>query len=423
MEILKIKIGGYKNISETTIEFSGFDALVALNNYGKSNHFEAIQFANDFIQIPNKRKLDFMQFPDSVPINTKLAGKKFVFEVEYETVFNEIETIINYGFSFEWVKKNDKGKRIVKENLRIKKKGERKFTTFLKRNSSTKTYRRTEKGRCDENIKIDDNALIINKLENFDELYYLPVIKEINNFEFDFISLNNIERYFEKAFHVVVNDDKNELLKSHNIARFFYFLSQTDKPQYELLKNSIMDLLPDIEFFDPIEMNIRKNKKLPKDIPFELPENLYDIRVKIKSNNQDASINNLSEGSKRIFYILAMAILAEKNNVQILAYEELENSIHPALLQRLLFIISELTKSTQVIITSHSPHLVQYLDLNMLYIGIPNKDGFAYFKKVKKTKQRRLMSYAKDSESSLGDFIFDMLIEGFDEDSFWNDFI
>ena len=59
----------------------------------------------------------------------------------------------------------------------------------------------------------------------------------------------------------------------------------------------------------------------------------------------------------------------------------------------------------------------------MLYIGIPNKDGFAYFKKVKKTKQRRLMSYAKDSESSLGDFIFDMLIEGFDEDSFWNDFI
>ncbi len=104
-------------------------------------------------------------------------------------------------------------------------------------------------------------------------------------------------------------------------------------------------------------------------------------------------------------------------------FEELENSIHPALLQRLLIIISELAPNTKTLITSHYPHLIKYLDLNDIFIGIPNSEGIASFYKIKKTKQKKLIQYSKDAESNIGDFVFDMLIEGFYDSSFWNDFI
>lgn len=424
MKILKIKIDGYKNILNTAIEFNGLNALIALNNYGKSNYFEAIEFANDFIQSSNKVKSKLMQSQNNVPINKITAGKNFSFEIEYETKINKIENIVSYTFSFEWIKQKNKGKRVIKEELKIKEKNDTKLTTFVNRTLTNKLYKSSKTGRCDKEIKINSNALIINKLNNFDDLYYFQIIQEINNFDFDFITLNNINKYFTPSFNTIMNDTEIlEVSEVPNIAKFFYKFSKEKKKQYELLKNSIKDLLPDIEYIKPIQLNLRAKTSISDDIPFEVPEQIYDIRVKIKSNNQDTSINSLSEGSKRIFHIIATAIIADFSGTQLLAYEELENSIHPALLQRLLLIISELTKNTQIIITSHSPHLVKYLDLNDVYIGIPNTKGLAYFKKIKKSKQNKLIRYAKDTESTLGDFIFDMLVEGFDDDSFWKEFI
>lgn len=424
MKVLKIKIDGYKNILNTTIVFNGLNALIALNNYGKSNYFEAIEFADYFIQSSNKVKSKLMQSQNNIPINKVTAGKNFSFEIEYETKINKIENIVNYSFAFEWIKQNNKGKRVVKEELKIKEKNDTKFTTFVNRTLTDKLYKSSKTGRCDKDININSNALIINKLNNFDDLYYFQIIQEINSFNFDFITLNNINKYFSPTFSTIINDAQIlEMSEVPNIAKLFYDFSTKKKKEYELLENSIKDLLPDIEYIKPILLNFRSRTSISDDIPFEIPEKIYDIRVKIKSNNQDTSVNSLSEGSKRIFHIIATAIIADFSGTQLLAYEELENSIHPALLQRLLLIISELTNNTQMIITSHSPHLVKYLDLNDVYIGIPNTQGLAYFKKIKKAKQNKLIKYAKDTESTLGDFIFDMLVEGFDDDSFWKEFI
>lgn len=44
-----------------------------------------------------------------------------------------------------------------------------------------------------------------------------------------------------------------------------------------------------------------------------------------------------------------------------IAIEEIEISIHPKLLKKLLEIINELSKNIGVFITSHSPRLIQYL--------------------------------------------------------------
>jgi hypothetical protein len=245
---------------------------------------------------------------------------------------------------------------------------------------------------------------------------------------FSLHSLNEIERNFQTGFILDESDEeKSKPEQVPSIANFFYMLKNNDKnkSKYELLVNSIIDLLPDIEYINPIEIDLKKIAGKSKNhsiIPFELPEKVYDLRVKISTNNQETSIKNISLGSKRIFYVLATTILADMTGCNLLIYEELENSIHPSLLQKLLIILTNLT-GCRILITSHSPHLIKYLDLNNIYIGIPNVNGIADFKRIRKTKQSKLIQYSKDAETNIGDFVFDMLIEGFNDNSFWNDFI
>ena len=69
MNLQNIKISGFKNISEIDVDFNHFNALVALNNYGKSNFIEALNFSLDFIQESNKVKGQMMQSQNQIPIN------------------------------------------------------------------------------------------------------------------------------------------------------------------------------------------------------------------------------------------------------------------------------------------------------------------------------------------------------------------
>ena len=182
--------------------------------------------------------------------------------------------------------------------------------------------------------------------------------------------------------------------------------------------SAINCLIPDIIDFEPIKVDLKKQVakfKGNKDIPFDFPEYIYDIRVQEKSLNQQITIEKLSSGTKRIFYLLLMTIAAAHNNVPLMMIEELENSIHPSLFQRLLITIRRLANDTQILLTSHSPYLLQYLKPETLYIGIPNDENLAIFKRVKHSKINSLLKEASSYDMSLGDFIFDMLADIHDQ--------
>jgi predicted ATPase len=116
-----------------------------------------------------------------------------------------------------------------------------------------------------------------------------------------------------------------------------------------------------------------------------------------------------------------MAMAGELNKIPLITFEEVENSIHPALLQRLLIIIDALCDTTKILITSHSPYLIKYLEIDDILIGIPSTDGVARFRKIKKSKQSKLMNFAIEEENSIGDFIFDKLLDN--SDDFFQEFI
>lgn len=90
-----------------------------------------------------------------------------------------------------------------------------------------------------------------------------------------------------------------------------------------------------MEYMDVISIEYKGDMKLinEEDVPFRIVDKIYRMRVKEKYNNQSTDFNRLSNDTKRIFIILASAIMAEINNVSLVTFEEPENCIHPSLFQ------------------------------------------------------------------------------------------
>ncbi len=418
MNILNFKIGGFANLDSIEINLNKFNALVALNNYGKSNVISAIQFGFDFIVGQQSQKNNMMAYKPVIPINKYIDDKSFQFEIVYETEFQSEVHVVSYGFSFEWIKNDkSKGQRIVEEFLKAKpSKSDSKFKSYLMRDNEGATYLPSVSGRCDKKLIIQKNELAINKLKNYDELFYLDIINGINNLKLEHVdTLQDPDMLFRTINPKVLKRDYSlEMPDSANVGFFIFSLKKQNPGLYEMFKESVKSLLPSIDDFTPIEIDFKKEanlKGIKGKIPMDFPEKLYDIQVKEVNNNQQTNIDNLSSGSQKMFYVLALTIAAEINKIPLIMYEELENSIHPGLLQKLLLILDSLAENTKIILTSHSPYLIQYLDIEKIKIGIPNSKGLAVFKEVKKSKFNKAIKIAEEEGVSVGDLIFDNMIE------------
>ena len=181
MKIQAVLIDGFKNLSNVKISFDNITALVALNNFGKSNVLSGIDFGIDFIKASIEDKKDMMSNSNLIPINCNMIGRNYRYEMEVSTDVDEEEYIILYGFEFEWKDNEDKEPRIVSEFLKIKlnEKGQ-KFTQLINRTADTALYKSSETGRCSSKIKVEDAELVVNKLRAYDELYYAEIITKLN---------------------------------------------------------------------------------------------------------------------------------------------------------------------------------------------------------------------------------------------------
>lgn len=411
----KITIKGFRNIDVFSINLENITSLLAPNNYGKSNALAAITFGFQFVKGLPKTKLMLMGNQSCISINKGIAGKPFVFEEEGSIDDN---TDFVYGYSFNW-KRNRKGDvedevegQIVTEYLRIRNKvgNKPKFTTLINRTAGNKVkYTPSLTGRCDKELLIESDELALNKLCNYDDLFYHNHIEAIKSIRVRGIdTLSDPEEIF--APRLMMNDEgKRTLMLGSNLAQYLYELKQKDKDTFELLISAITNLIPTIEIIDPVVIN-KLDLKIDEDAPFELPDQ-YDVIVKEKFNNQQTRFQYLSTGSMKLLNLLTKVVKAQKDGVQLLLVEELENSIHPRLLQSLLSIIDDFLGETKLLFTSHSPILAKYLSAPQLYIGLPSEKGYVDFRTLKANKVSRVLKIAAAGEMSLGEYLFDLMLD------------
>ncbi len=411
MKIQAVLIDGYKNLSDVKITFDNITALVALNNFGKSNVLSGIDFGLAFIKASLEDKKSMMANTNLIPINKSMQGRNYKFEVEVLTEDNGQEFRVQYGYEFAWQCDEDDEPEVVQEYLKIKleEKGQ-KYTQLISRTKEAALYKSSETGRCSSKINVEATELIVNKLRAYDEIYYADIIRKLNSMKF-YMENNLDAKSFYRPDPIIRKDIGDMMIDAENLPRIIYQLKEKFSDKYELLKDVYTSLFPDVEDLIVKQYKIHDTgkDKLPDDAPFVITNAIHVLYVKDKNLAQPIDFAMMSDGAKRVFMILTKIIVSSVSNISLIAIEEPENSVHPGLFRAYIQIISQLLDDCKVIITSHSPYIISYLEPAWIHVGVNRKAGVAEFFAFKKSGQKQLENDAAGFNMSMGDYLFSML--------------
>ena len=419
MELLKIKVGGFKNLKQNEISLEPkVTALISCNSYGKSNLLEAIEFGLGFMKCNEKNKRRLMGIPSFIPMNIVLQNEDFMFDLEGRLDKEGTAYIVQYGYSFEW-QKDDGGRRIRKEYLKYKKEHDKKYTQLISRDLQA-FYKPSETARCTMEETIGQSELLLKKLADSEEVFYSFILNEIMSVSAVSLTDMDVNSYYNPKI-LWDSDYDPDALMQRNVAHSFENLRKKHPETADMLLDAYLQLFPNIV---NVGVTVTDNRSLvkqiesmewPKDLPYTYVEKSYQLVYRDKNMNQPLGFHTLSDGARRVFKILVDVASANAEGYDLILLEEPENCIHPALLNRFLIVLDQLSGSSNVIFASHSPYLVQFLKSGSLLIGKPNENGVADFAPIKGSKIKSIEKDAERYSTSVGNYVFELL-SGSDDD-------
>lgn len=427
MKLKSITVGGFKNLQRSKIEMNNIIAIVSANNYGKSNLLEAIDFGIKFLTANEKDRRSMMRYVRGIPINTSLAGEDFYFEVCFENQEDTDFRFVRYSYSFAWYRDDGKGQRITDEKIEARPNESVKYTSYLKREEGK--YRKDKNTNAFRNILFNDSQLAVDVLSLIVDIPLFPVIDAIRHIDYRVCSsLDLRDRFQPFPIEYIGVEDGNDLIAfdDRDVPRAIYHLKQLDPDNYDLFVEAVTTLFPEFSEIsvEPYSISSNSASLIPvritakdsdskteetENIPFRIRDEIYRVFIKSRNINQPVDITRMSTGTKRIFWLLANVFIASSRGMSLIGVEELETSIHPKLLKNLLEFLDEVLEDTSMIISSHSPFLIQYIKPERLYVGVPDDKGTALFKRIKGTKIRQFISLARDNGMSAGEYLFELL--------------
>lgn len=429
MKIKRIAISNYKNIGQTTLDCSQMIALVSTNNYGKSNLLDGINFGLDFITASAKSRNTRMRWIKGIPLISELAGKDYTFSIEFDEPSLGEYRFVRYGYHFAWYNDQGTGARITDETLEMRPNESVKYTSYIKRTEDK--YRASKSTKAFRKLALTDDTLAIDAIGMIDDVEIKGVIKAIQSIQFRLCdSLELDDSFYPNPIEFDFGEDIS--FGNEDIPKTLAML-QSKKPKlYDLFIETIYDLFPE---FNNVElqyltvnektsaklqaymvMSSDKDEKEQKtELPYHIRDELYRLVIDSKYLNQPISMEHMSTGTKRIFWLIANAVVSEYKQINLLGIDEVETSIHPKMIEDLLEAIVEILENTTMIITSHSPYLIKYLKPEAIYIGVPNEEGVASFRRIQSRKIKNILNTTRKLETSIGEYLFE-LMSG-DEDS------
>ena len=394
MVIDSFDIKGISNIEHVRIDVGEMNALIAPNGYGKSNVLSAISFGMDFINANavNRRQMLANGF---VPLNEAMRHSSLRFEISGRLTREEYAQMFLYGFECEWAAEDKEG-RIVSEWLKMKYANEQRYRQLINRTTfDTCLVVPSPKGRCNKPFEVSSLQLALPAIAN-GTLFLADTAKQICSIAVPNLeTLDNPESYFSMDGNAGVS-----LLGGKTLSEYIHFLKTTDETNYGILSDGIKQLIPRIVEFEPDEIMLSDGRS-----------RIYDIRIREEFNTIPTSIRLLSSGSKRMIFLFTLCIAAKKQNIPMIMMEEPENSVHPRMMENLLLTLQNYASDTKILMTSHSPYLMRYLRPDQMYFGLPKNDGLAHFARINPSKLKYLYKYAGDMELTIGEFMFDFMLD------------
>ena len=243
-----------------------------------------------------------------------------------------------------------------------------------------------KRGNNDEKNYILESSLQNNKEEKLKLLYPKNINSQISN---HFKSLNSYEelnkiRPFCKINYSVPQNiplldtpysiyEPNQLFKFPQFSSFGNFIDSRLSMIASTLWNTIADVIPGFFELDNSILNSIRNFSPIKDVRLSQgfyfhTDHQYQFTLDYLSfeflvNNMWLSWKQLSDGTKRLFYLIHEIAYFKQG---VFFVDEPELGIHPDQLYLLMDFLKEQSKTKQIIITTHSPEVLNILEKNEL---------------------------------------------------------
>lgn len=387
-------IEGISNIGHLRLDVREMNALIAPNGYGKSNALSAISFGLMFLNTNEETRRQMLR-SHYLPINVSMQEKKFHFEIYGRIERDDRTEMVQYGYECQWAEGTVPG-YVLSEWLKIKAEDEQRYRQMMNRQDGYYCMIvPSATGRCNKPYAATPQQPVLPAIAS-GGLFLSDLAKEICDIRIPNLNtLDNPESYFS-----VEGGDGIPMLGGMTLCEYIYQMKETDADSFSILSDGIRQLIPGIVSFEPDEITLSDGRS-----------KVYDIRVQEEHNSLPTSIRLLSSGSKRIIFLFTLCMAARKQNIPMIMVEEPENSVHPRLMEDLLLILQAYASNTKILMTSHSPYLMRYMQPDQMYFGLPMNDGLAHFKKVNPSKLKYLYKYAGDMELTFGEFMFDFMLD------------
>ena len=387
-------IEGFSNIEHIRLDVGEINALIAPNGYGKSNVFCAISFGLKYLNANEETKGQMLR-SRFVPINVSIKEKKFHFEILGRLQRDRRTELVQYGYECQWAEGAIPG-YVLSEWLKIKTEGEQRYRQMIKRqNGYYSMIVPSAMGRCNKPFAATPQQLSLPLIAS-GRLFLSDLAKEICSISIPNLqTLDNPESYFS-----IDGGNGIAMLGGMTLSEYIYRMKETDTDSFSILSDGIKQLISGVVSFEPDEITLSDGRS-----------KVYDIRIQEEFNSQPTSIRLLSSGSKRMIFLFTLCMAAQKQNIPMIMVEEPENSVHPKLMENLLLTIQAYASNTKILMTSHSPYLMRYMQPEQMYFGLPMHDGLAHFAKVNPSKLKYLYKYAGDMELTFGEFMFDFMLD------------
>lgn len=348
--ITKIEIENFKSIEKATVELGKFNVLIGPNNSGKSNFLEAIMLSQKLASICDLREIFKERRPfknylwrDSKHIKLSLEMKENA-SVRYDVILQK-DGNGNPFFDTEQISAHEGSRRLL--------------STFR---SSPGHIRQNDPNIYFSEITLEQSTFILIGERGKRHSTLLKLKDAFNSFR--------VYRFMPNKFHevskIVTGVQPPEFSEDGlGLPSILMYYRTQDSDRFEEIEKTLNEHFPFIKRINLTPTEMRNDEG----------QTLTGTRITFRDRfDKIFESNQISDG---VMLLLAFITVCKSNPPPaLIAIEEPENGIHPSNLELAIKFMREMVdknENTQVILTTHSPYLLDLVKPEEVFIF--NRDG------------------------------------------------
>ncbi|WP_369715779.1 AAA family ATPase [Leptotrichia sp. HSP-536] len=240
------------------------------------------------------------------------------------------------------------------------------------------SYNETNNPRNEKHIKIKKELDILPKV------IYVPT--EINFQKMDIAITNLVQKY---EFLNIVNTNLIKDIPSYIATKMISEMFKNKNEKVEDIQRKVFDEINEI--FENLNIDVKVE---------DISQDGRNIILFTNSAGDKFDINELSSGEKQLFLrTLAIKMLNPENSIILI--DEPELSLHPKWQQKIVDVYRKIGKNNQIIIATHSPHILGSVRKENIMLLDKDSDG----KIVVRTGDKLYDSYGQPTDRVLKDIM------------------